>query len=518
MKARYDELGRYVRFGSEDLSNLRAFHAVAAPHYERISRDFYERIREHEQAHAVLSGEEQILRLQRSLVRWMERVCTKDRDAAYVAETRKIGVVHVRINLPQRYVFGAMALIHIAFNEIADAGMGERAASVRASIIRALDLELAIMLETYYDDFAERLRRTADRALARSEHHYANAVELAPYLVIGVDREGAIAIFNRAAEDVTQHARDQVIGRPFIGTIFPEGTEPHELAEVLAGKRLNIVLPRAPMRTVSGRPRLVDWQIAHAPSQEEAVIAFAIGRDVTDEAATAERTRQQEKLAAIGTLAAGLAHEIRNPLNGAHLHVTFLERGLRKSGADAESLEAVKVVGDEITRLSALVTEFLDFARPKPLDRKPVLVQRLCEKIATLLAPTLQKSGCQLRLDLPSADLLIDADASKIEQVLINLLQNAIEAMATTGGGVVAVSVRRQPLFAAIEIEDHGPGLPEPHAPVFDAFYTTKPDGTGLGLAIVHRIVTDHGGTVTVESRPGKTLFRVTLPLAIASN
>ena len=511
MKPRYDELSRYVRFGAEDLENLAVFHTVGSKHFERISRDFYERIREHKDAHAVLSGEEQILRLQRSLVRWMGRVCLGDRDDAYVEETKKIGLVHVRINLPQKYVFSAMALIHIAFDEIADAELGERARSVRASIVRALDLELAIMLETYYDDYAQRLRRVAERALASSEHLFENAVELAPYLVVGIDREGNIALFNRAAERTSQHDRDQVVGRPFIETLFPEGTETAEIVATIAGARPQLALPGAAMRTLSGRLRIVDWQIAHAPSSEENVTAFAVGRDVTDEAASAERRRQQEKLAAVGMLAAGLAHEIRNPLNGAHLHVTFLERGLRKAGANEEALEAVKVVGDEIKRLSTLVTEFLDFARPKPLERRPGVVQRLCEKIESLVAPTLESS--KLVLDLPSADLVIDVDFAKIEQVLLNLVFNALEAMAPRGGRAV-LRVRRQPLAATIEVEDEGPGLPEPQAPVFDAFYTTKADGTGLGLAIVHRIVTDHGGTVTVESRPGRTIFRVTLPLA----
>jgi PAS domain S-box-containing protein len=512
---RYAELFEYVRFGPRDLENLRAFHAVGAKHFERISRDFYERIREHKDAHAVLSGEDQILRLQRSLVRWMERVCLGERNEAYVAETEKIGVVHVRINLPQRYVFTAMALIHNAFNEIADGELGERAAAVRASIVRALDLELAIMLETYYQDFVARLGRINDRALARSEHLYANAIELAPYLVVGLDRKANIALFNRAAEVASQHDRDQVVGRAF-SSLLPEGTDASEVLDTVAGTRPMLTWVGAPLKTLSGRIRIIDWQITYAPSDVEEVVAFAIGRDVTDEAARAERIRQQEKLAAIGTLAAGLAHEIRNPLNGAHLHVTFLERGLRKGGANEDALEAVKVVGDEIKRLSMLVTEFLDFARPKPLDRKPVVVQRLCEKVSVFLAPTLAASHTKLQLDMPAAELVIDADSSKIEQVLLNLVQNAIEAMAPSGGGFAVIRARRQPMHAVIEIEDQGPGLPDPHAPVFDAFYTTKSDGTGLGLAIVHRIVTDHGGGVTVESRPGRTLFRVTLPLAAA--
>jgi len=514
VKAPYAELSQYVRFGPADLANLRAFHEVGSKHFDRISRDFYERIREHEEAHAVISGEEQIQRLQRSLVKWMSRVCLDARDDAYVAETVKIGVVHVRINLPQRYVFGAMALIHNAFNEIADAEMGERAPAVRSSILRALELELAIMLEAYYSDFTDRLRRANDHALARSEHIYENAVELAPYLVVGIDRGGNIALFNRAAEIATQYSREQVIGRSFVGTLLAEGTDVTDVLATISGKKRSLTWTGTALRTLSGRMRLVDWQIAHSPSETEDVVVFAIGRDVTDETARAERLRQQEKLAAIGTLAAGLAHEIRNPLNGAHLHITFLERGLRKSGAPDDALEAVKVVSDEIKRLSSLVTEFLDFARPKPLDRNPVVVQRLCEKIATFLAPTLRDSHSKLQLDMPAAELVIDADSSKIEQVLLNLVHNALEAIKAIGGGTVVVRARRQPLHAVIDVEDQGPGLPDPNAPVFDAFYTTKADGTGLGLAIVHRIVTDHGGSVTIESRPGRTIFRVTLPLA----
>jgi PAS domain S-box-containing protein len=506
--SRFAELSQYVRFGPDDLANLRAFREVAHPHFAGISAQFYERIREHEDAHAVISSEEQMRRLQASLVRWMERVCTRDRDAAYAAETEKIGHVHVRINLPQRYVHAAMALIHDAFNRIADEAMGARAASVRSSIVRALDIELAVMLESYHEDFVARVQRKADSALARSEHNYENAVELAPYLVVGITRTGTIALFNRAAESTTHYTRDQVLGSNFVATMFAEDPR---IEDVIAGQRQHVSLRGTPLRTNVGRMRQVDWEIAHAAHPTEEVVAFAIGRDVTDEIAAAERTRQTEKLAAVGTLAAGLAHEIRNPLNGAHLHVTFLERGLRKSGANAEALEAVQVVGDEIKRLSALVTEFLDFARPKPLERRPVVLQRLCEKVASFVTPTAAPST--VVLDLPTAELTLEADAAKLEQVVLNLVQNGLDAMSSSGGKLT-LRLRRQPLHAVLEIQDEGPGLPDPAAPIFDAFYTTKPNGTGLGLAIVHRIVTDHGGSITFESRPGKTCFRIVLPLS----
>jgi PAS domain S-box-containing protein len=534
-ETRFEELMRYVRFSDEDTRRLRAFHAVAAPHFERISREFYERTREHEEAHAVFSGEEQIARLQRSLVAWMHRLCTKTRDEEYFAETAKIGHIHVRVGLPQRYVFTAMALIRIAFDEIVDSQIEEARAEMRKTLTKALDLELAIMLETYHDDFAARQRKIdlleredLGRALARSENRYVNAVELAPYALIGLDAEGAIRLFNRRAEKISGYARDQVMQLPFIEIAFAEEIRSQyagTIARVISGEAAALPPFESMLRTRAGKTKAMRWQIAHAPSGgNDEVVAFAIGQDVTEERALAERTRQAEKLAAVGTLAAGLAHEIRNPLNGAHLHVTFLERGLRKGAADPDALEAVKVVADEIKRLSALVSEFLDFARPKPLDRQVVSIQSIASRVAQLVAGDAAAAKVELVTDLPSAELLVDGDRSKLEQVLLNLLANAIEAVAphkgteaSHGGGKITLSARREPLHAVIEVADDGPGISGPTAHIFDAFYSTKPNGTGLGLAIVHRIVTDHGGTIDVESKPGRTVFRVTLPVASTS-
>ena len=108
-------------------------------------------------------------------------------------------------------------------------------------------------------------------------------------------------------------------------------------------------------------------------------------------------------------------------------------------------------------------------------------------------------------------------DAEKLEQAVLNLLRNAIEAVGSTGGGGVEVRTRRRPRHVDVEVEDEGPGLPSTDAPVFDAFYSTKPQGTGLGLSIVQRIVSDHGGHVSVISRPGHTVFRIELPVPLES-
>lgn len=523
-ETRFQELKRYVRLDERDAELLRAFGALAEPELPRLARQFYDRIREHEEAHAVLSGEEQIQRLQTSLVTWLGRVLHGPYDDAYHEQTSIIGRVHVRIGLPQRYMLTAMALIRVELLRLADARMGVDAAPTREALVRILDLELAIMLEAYKDSFVERISHASKQerselgaALAKAEQRYANAVELAGVIIVGIDRCGRIQLFNREAERVTSYARDEVVGRGF-AEVLMRGEACTTLSERIeamlsSGRETEVV--QCCVRTRAGKVRDVVWSLAASgePVEGDGVVLLATGRDVTDERARDERARQNERLAAIGTLAAGLAHEIRNPLNGAQLHVSFLERALKRKAHEPEMLEATRVVGDEIKRLATLVTEFLDFARPKPPELKPTSLVKALEHACSLVEATAKAAHVEVSCDLPGSDVEFPADAAKLTQVLLNLLNNAVEASGGAGGGKVRLRGRRGPRQVLIDVEDDGPGLPSPEAPIFDAFYSTKAGGTGLGLAITHRIVTDHGGTIDVKSRPGKTSFQVALPL-----
>jgi PAS domain S-box-containing protein len=525
-ETRFEELKRYVALTAGDAALLRSFRVHATPHFERIAQEFYDRIRQHEAAHAVFASEAQISRLQRSLVRWMERLFSGVYDEAYFHETTKIGRVHVRVGLPQRYMFTAMALIRSSLTQIAEA-RAEAGSRLAGAISRLLDLELAIMLESYHDDFVDRIHHASrlekealGDSLARTQHRYVNAVEFARVLVVGLDTHGVVHLFNREAERVTGFARDEVLGAKFVDVL---GIDPDRdgarIRELLATffattdeAGLHTVTDVPPLETAirgkAGHGRIIRWHFTHAPTDGDDVSVFALGLDTTDERALLERTKHQERLAAIGTMAAGLAHEIRNPLNGAQLHTTFLDLALRDINANSELLDTVHVVRDEIRRLGGLVTEFLDFARPRPLLVKPVDLQALFERVTKMTAAQAQERDVTVTLDLPTTPVELLADGAKLEQVLLNLVQNAIEAL--EHGGKVVIRARRQPRTVTIEVEDDGPGIPS-GSPIFDAFYSTKSQGTGLGLSISHRIVTDHGGSIDVETGTGRTIFRVVL-------
>jgi PAS domain S-box-containing protein len=338
-------------------------------------------------------------------------------------------------------------------------------------------------------------------------------------LIIGLAKDGTIRLFNGEAERVTGYGRDEVLGRSFIDELVPEQLrdEQRRTLERAGSGDEPAGADSGAIRTRSGTVRDVTWRFVSSPSEiGDGVTVFAIGQDTTDQKLLEERRRQSEKLAAIGTLAAGLAHEIRNPLNGALLHLSFLSRALKRTGAGDETLETVNVVADEMRRLAGLVNEFLDFARPKPLNKRPVSVVALFERVVDLMTEQAQAAHVAIRTEIPPKDIVLSADGAKLEQVLLNLLRNAVEALASREGAVT-LRAQRQPRVALLEVEDDGPGLSQPDAPIFDAFFSTKPGGTGLGLAIVHRIVTDHGGTVDVESRPGRTVFRVELPVDLGT-
>jgi PAS domain S-box-containing protein len=514
----FDEVKRYVRFGDQDAAALRALAPAAAPHFRAIADEFYARLAEHDEARNVFSGPEQVDRLKGTLCGWMELLLNGPWDEAYYQKRARIGRMHVKIALPQRYMFGAMNVIRVALQNIARAAIADVATrqGTVVALAKIIDLELAIMLETYREAFVDKVqalerheRDLLAGRLAIIEARYQEIVEKAWSLVTTFDEAGTILLFNRRCEELTGLTREQAIGRSFHDLFIPD----EKRAEVTAlcekvRREQHVALFEGNFASANGGERRVRWHLTTLPSGTGPVMC-AMGVDVTGEHALAVRTRRAERLASLGTMAAGLAHEIRNPLNAAHLQLTVVKRRLGRAGVDATgALQAAELVAAEMQRLSGLVDEFLQFARPQPLRLGRVDLGATVKDVVALLQPQAGEAGVELRA-APDGPVDAEVDDERIRQVLLNLVRNAIEA--TGGRGHIVLRTRRDDDGASLEVEDDGPGLPA-EAPIFEPFFTTKPQGTGLGLSIVHRIVTDHGGKISVESRPGRTVFKISLP------
>ncbi len=218
---------------------------------------------------------------------------------------------------------------------------------------------------------------------------------------------------------------------------------------------------------------------------------------------------RQEKLASLGELAAGVAHEIRNPLTAIKFRLYSLKKSLP---ADMGGNEDADVIGDEISRLERIVRDFLLFARPSEPELIIIPTQRIMQEVCDLLKPQLKKTSIELKIK-PSEPTWVRADTQQIKQVLINLIQNSADSIGH-GGEITLATHNGSGQFVTLEVADNGKGIPpEVRERLFDPFFTTKEGGTGLGLPIAARIVEKHGGELRYQTHLNHgTVFSVVLP------
>ena len=238
--------------------------------------------------------------------------------------------------------------------------------------------------------------------------------------------------------------------------------------------------------------------------------------DVTDLHDRTESTIESEKLNAITMLAAGVAHEIGNPLNSLNIHLQLLQRHFRDHDSgegSADARELLEVALEEVARLDAITSQFLKAVRPSPADLEPLAIEEVIGETLRFLKVEIEDRDveveCTRSEDIPE----LTGDAAQLRQAFYNLIRNAVQAM--PDGGKLTIGLRLKGNDVAISFRDSGVGIsPEHLQSVFDPYYSTKEDGSGLGLVVVERIVREHGGTLNVESEPGEgAVFTIRLPL-----
>src|SRR6202034_463775 len=234
-------------------------------------------------------------------------------------------------------------------------------------------------------------------------------------------------------------------------------------------------------------------------------------RDVESLERIGNQLHVSERLAALGRVTAGVAHEVKNPLNSMRLWLEVLKGNMP---VEPEPQQAVKMLDSEIDRLARAVKTFLNFTKPLEIKLEETDLRLLLDDVLEAARPTIAKAGIELRVDLPSEFPHVLVDGQLIHQAVLNLLLNASDF--TSPGGTISLSLRRLGDFAVIAVADSGTGIsPENQKKIFQLFFTTRTGGTGIGLANTFRFVQLHNGRIEFESEPGRgTTFRLELPLA----
>ena len=360
--------------------------------------------------------------------------------------------------------------------------------------------EMAVLARAF-NQMTASLQETTGQIVGEREY-IRSVVDSMPEGIVVVDCDGRVTAWNRTMAERYGRDADLVQGQSLdavlpglLGTPLLE-----ELRQVLAGgapaaQRSSIRLPEEPGRVLTAT---VSPLRRHDDAIEGAVLVLA---DVTDRLRLQEQMQRSDKLAAVGQLAAGIAHEIGTPLNVISGNAEFLKM-------EHEGAEELQTIVDEVTRISHLVQRLMSFARQEEPRVEAVDVGEVVDSVLSLMHHQMSRKGVRVAVEIPAGTPLVAADRGQLQQVLLNLVMNAWQAM--PAGGDLSIAARAtgygEPASVTITVTDTGEGIDAEQLPrVFEPFYTTKDvgEGTGLGLAIVQRIVEDHDGSIELRSQPG---------------
>lgn len=378
------------------------------------------------------------------------------------------------------------------------------------------------MKPSFLDKLLSRLDRVSPEQvqsvllrLIREKGFLENVFEALQEGVLILTPDGMVTFANRAAGQFFGHAPEAMAGRPLHEIIV--GLQWDALISDTTrtiSRDLEIFYPENRYLNLYVAPILDEGELP-GPEDDLPVGFVLLARDLTQSRKLTEEKIESERLNALTLLAAGVAHELGNPLNSLNIHLQLLERKLRRSSPEIHDAvrDQLEVARGEIKRLDFIIAQFLSAIRPTRPQLEPEDINQLLREAVRFLEPEIKDRQLHLKLELHSGLPLLRVDATQMKQAFYNLIRNA--AQATPPGGRITLRTDLSDYEAVISITDTGSGIsPEQMGHLFEPFHTTKKHGTGLGLLIVRRIVREHGGEIAVESTEGQgTRIIIHLPL-----
>ena len=320
-------------------------------------------------------------------------------------------------------------------------------------------------------------------------------------------RDSRIVLVSASAERFVGRPRGEILGNS-VESVFSDANKLGRI--VLDAFALHRPIPQREIELENGRR--IQIALDFIAERGERIGALLTMRDAESVRRIENEIELSRRLAAIGRLTSGVAHEVKNPINAIVVHLELLREKMRE--IDPDTRRHMDIIGREIHRLDRVVQMLVDFNRPVELRLSDFDLRRLVEDVALLAAPEAARQGVEIRTELSPEPLPVRADNDLIKQALLNVVINGVQAMGQ--GGVLDIAARSDETAAAIEVRDQGGGIPpEVQNKVFNLYFTTKKSGSGIGLAMSYRVLQLHNGAIDFVTEVGRgTTFRLVLPLA----
>jgi len=325
--------------------------------------------------------------------------------------------------------------------------------------------------------------------------------------VIAVGKNGSIQLVNKQAAFIIGVKQEEIHGQTI--EIFPKEMAHLCRESISTGKEFR--QPNYIWYERNSNRRRIGMRTTLLQKDENIETCILMLDDITEQARLEERLQQQERLTAMGKLAASVAHEIRNPLNSIGMIIQLLDKKFVPTINKEQYTKYVQTVENEVYRINDIVNQFIKFARPPEIKRKPLDFTQFFKEIEVLFQSRMQENNINFELKIEPHPLC-SGDSNQLKQVFINLIENCIQAINPPGKiSIIGKAINN---YYEIMVQDTGLGISEENlSHIFDLYFTTKKKGTGIGLAVVHQIIITHGGTIEVESKPAKgTNFIIQFP------